>query len=281
MSTPKRTSIEVLLDRYPALLLDASGVLIDAAGPLPGAVPLIRRLNRLGTSYFVLTNDASRLPDSTAEYFNGFGLDIAPERIITAGSLLRGWFAKQGLQGRRCTVLGPPDSERYVEDSGGALVGLGEPFEVLVIGDETGFAFLETIDTVLSLLCRRLDSGAEVSLALPNPDLIYPKGGKGFGFASGSLAAMYEGALALRYPQRPDLRFARLGKPGPALFAEAERRAGTRDLVMLGDQLETDILGANRYGIDSVLVGGGVTVAGVEGIQGAVVPTYYLPGLEP
>ena len=77
--------------------------------------------------------------------------------------------------------------------------------------------------------------------------------------------------LALRYPQRPDLRFTRLGKPGPALFAEAERRAGTRDLVMLGDQLETDILGANRYGIDSVLVGGGVTVAGVEGIQGAVV----------
>ena len=226
MSTPIRTSIEVLLDRYPVLLLDASGVLIDAAGPLPGAVALIHRLNRLGTSYFVLTNDASRLPDSTAEYFNDFGLDIASERVITAGSLLRCWFAEKGLQGKRCMVLGPRDSERYAEDAGGALVRLGEPFEVLVIGDETGFAFLETIDTVLSLLCRRL------------------------------------------------------GKPGTALFAEAERRAGTRDLVILGDQLGTDILGAHRFGIDSVLVGGGVTATRPEVIQGAVVPTYYLPSLE-
>jgi HAD superfamily hydrolase (TIGR01450 family) len=274
------TCVEFLLERYAALLLDASGVLLDAGGPLPGAVSLVRRLNGTGKPYFVLTNDASRLPESAAAYFRGFGLDIEPARIITAGSLLPAWFAARGLQGADCVVLGPPDSERYVERAAGRVVSPDAPFAVLVIGDETGFPFLETVDRVLSGLCLRLDSGADVALVLPNPDLVYPRGGGGFGFASGSLALMFEAALALRYPRRPELRFARLGKPGSGLFREAAHRAGSRDLVMLGDQLATDILGANRFGIDSVLVGGGVTRArpGLE--PGGPRPTFYLEGLE-
>ena len=53
------------------------------------------------------------------------------------------------------------------------------------------------------------------------------------------------------------------------------KRTGTRDMVMLGDTLETDIRGANAFGIDSVLVAGGVTPA--DGLEGAVdVPTYWI-----
>ena len=49
-------------------------------------------------------------------------------------------------------------------------------------------------------------------------------------------------------------------------------------MVMLGDTLETDIRGANAFGIDSALVAGGVTPA--DGLEGAAdVPTYWLRGL--
>ena len=49
-------------------------------------------------------------------------------------------------------------------------------------------------------------------------------------------------------------------------------------MVMLGDTLETDIRGANAFGIDSALVAGGVTPT--DGLEGAVdVPTYWLRGL--
>jgi ribonucleotide monophosphatase NagD (HAD superfamily) len=72
---------------------------------------------------------------------------------------------------------------------------------------------------------------------------------------------MFEEALAARYPRRDDLRFVRLGKPHPAIFEEALRRSGTRDMVMLGDQLETDIRGARDFGLDSALVEGGVTAS--------------------
>ena len=136
--------------------------------------------------------------------------------------LLAGHFAAAGLGGRRCAVLGPPDSMRYVADAGGEVVPPDEAFDVLVIGDESGFPFLDWADAALSSLFVSIDEGRPVHLVVPNPDLIYPGGG-GFGFAAGTIANMFEGALALRYPDRPDLRFVRLGKPNTPIFEDAIR----------------------------------------------------------
>jgi hypothetical protein len=74
-----------------------------------------------------------------------------------------------GLAGKRCIVLGPEDSRRYVERAGGVVVPPGESFEVLVVGDEAGFPFLETVDAVLTGLFRDLDRGEHPALLLPNP----------------------------------------------------------------------------------------------------------------
>ena len=102
-----------------------------------------------------------------------------------------------------------------------------------------------------------------------------------YGVASASVALILEAALELRYPDRPDLRFVRLGKPHPAIFAEALRRGGTMDMVMMGDQLETDIRGANDFGIDSVLVDTGVSNSAKEASgRSAPRPTYRLRSLE-
>jgi ribonucleotide monophosphatase NagD (HAD superfamily) len=99
--------------------------------------------------------------------------------------------------------------------------------------------------------------------------------------ASGSLALILEAALQLRYPDRPGLRFARLGKPNSAIFTEALRRSGTRNMVMLGDQLETDIRGANDFGLDSVLVTTGVTASTIPSLLDHPRPTYWLRSLTP
>ena len=246
-----RITVTELIDRYAVLLLDAYGVLVHGGGALPGAVEFIERLNRSGKPYYILTNDVAKLPATAAARYRGFGLDLSAERIISAGVLLKDYFAEQGLQGKRCAVLGPLDSRRYVEMAGGNAVAMNEDFEVLVIADESGFPFLETVDRVLSTLFARLDRQLPVALILPNPDLIFPTAAAGFGLAAGSIALILEAALQLRYPQRDDLRFARLGKPHSRIFAAAQQRCGSGDLVMVGDQLQTDIRGANAFGIDS------------------------------
>jgi HAD superfamily hydrolase (TIGR01450 family) len=272
-------NIETLIHRYEVLLLDAYGVLVHSAGILAGAVELIAKLNRAPKPYYILTNDASRLPTTAAAQFQSMGLAIEADRIITSGALLKGYFTKNRLIGSRCVVLGPEDSVRYVESAGGVVVCPQETFDVLVIGDESGFPFLDTVDTVLTGLIRKLDHDENVHLVLPNPDLIYPKSDRGFGITGGCIALILEAALHQRYPGRSNLHFDRLGKPQAVIFKEALRRSGTRNMVMIGDQLATDIRGAQGFGLDSVLVGSGITHAAAISVGDHPPPTYVMQSI--
>ena len=208
-------------------------------------------------------------------------LAVDADHVITSGSLLAGYFTAHALGGARCAVLGPSDSEQYVVQAGGRICPATDPFDVLVIGDEAGYPFLATADAALTTLFRQLDLGRTVHLVLPNPDRFYPAAADGFGFASGSVAAMFEAAIEARYPGRPPLRFARLGKPEAPMFAEALRRTGTRDVVVIGDQLETDIRGAGRFGLDSALVRTGGASAALDGVPADLRPTYVMRSVRP
>jgi len=273
------TDVAALLRRYDVLLFDAYGVLVHSAGALPGAAELVDRLNTAAKPYYILTNDASKLPATAAARYQGYGLAIDAERIITSGLLLEHHFAAYHLAGTRCVVLGTEDSRRYVSGAGGEIVDSREPFDVLVVADEFGYPFLETVDQALSGLFRAIDRQHAIHLVLPNPDLIYPAP-DGFGIAAGSIALVFEAALRLRYPHRSDLRFTRLGKPHAAIFAEALRRAGTRNMVMVGDQLEADIGGAHDFGLDAVLVDTGINTSSLTAAAPARLhPTYLLRSL--
>lgn len=275
--------IDLLIQRYSVLLFDSYGVLAGSTGTFPGAVELISHLNEINKPYFILTNDASALPNTRSQKYGAFGLMVNPDRIITSGSLLKSYFKVAGLEGARCVVLGTEDSARYAEEAGAVVVGPQDQFDTVVIGDQAGFPFVETVDTVMTSLFRRLDKNEHTNLVMPNPDLIYPEG-DGFGMASASIALILEAALNLRYPDRPELRFTRLGKPHPAIYEEAHRRAGApnnESMVMVGDQLETDIKGAIDFGIDSVLVNTGITNVEARNIPDALRPTYRMQSLTP
>ncbi len=258
------TTIAHLLASHDGLLFDAHGVLLDDAGPLPGASALIDHLNAIGYPYCILTNSASQLPETKAEHFRRIGLQVPVERILSSGELLESWFAECGLIDSPTVVLGPTDSQIFAERAGARLVPLSAhcDAEVVVIADEKGYPLLEHLDHVLSLLLRRLDAGKKARLVVCNPDLLYPQGVDHFGFTAGALAAMFEGVLTERYgPSAPS--FTRLGKPYAPVFEEATRRLGTRRLAMIGDQLVTDIAGANRFGITSVWIATGLGAAPV------------------
>ena len=269
-----------LIAAYDVILLDAYGVLVDHDGVLPGAARLIGRLNTSGHAYFLVSNSASKLPERAATDYARRGLAIPAERIVSAGSMLVEFFSERGWSGRRTCVLGTGDSRALARAASAVVLAMddvraGVDFEVLVLADQAFNPFWETFDGVLGSLFRRLDAGSEVDLVLPNPDLIYPRAG-GFGFTSGSLALMLERVLAQRYPGRAGLTFTALGKPEPGMFREALRRAGGGRAVMIGDQLETDVAGARRAGIDSALLRGGVSHLAGHGMN---FPTFQLASL--
>jgi HAD superfamily hydrolase (TIGR01450 family) len=267
--------------RYRCLFLDAYGVLISHEAALPKAGALIDRLHEAGHPFFIVTNDASRSPETSAARYREMGLAVSAERVITSGSVLGPYFRREGLAGARCLVLGPEESRRYVTEAGGRALSpdRDEDAEVLVVCDERGYTFREGLDRALSLLYRRIDRGQPIRMILANCDLVYPAGDGRYGFTARAAALLLEDALALRYPGRTDLRFQRLGKPHRPIFDEAIRRAGTREVVMVGDQVETDVRGANAAGIDSALVVGGITRAIPDPFPEGARPTWILPEL--
>ena len=88
MTAVPETNVAALLRRYDALLFDAYGVLVHSAGALPGAAELVDRLNTAAKPYYILTNDASKLPTTAATRYQGYGLAIDAERIITSGQAM-------------------------------------------------------------------------------------------------------------------------------------------------------------------------------------------------
>lgn len=278
---PQTTTLRHLCAHHEGFLLDSFGVLLSSAGAIDGAREMIEHFHRQDIPYLVLTNDASRHASTKAAWYKKLHIPIPEEKILTSGALLQGWFARKQLMGRACVVLGPQDSHDYVKAAGGHIVAPGDDSaEVIVACDDAGYPFLEAVEAVLSQIFRAIDQGRSLHLVLPNPDLIYPKGEGEYGLTSGSVALLLEDAIALRYPDL-SLRFERLGKPHAPIFEAAIERLGTRNLVMIGDQLRTDVLGAQKMGLASALVDTGLTRWGHHTDASPVRPTWLLPSLRP
>lgn len=273
------SSISALRERYNGFLLDAYGVLLDKQQALPGAAALIASLTQDQVPWLVVTNSASRLPETLSAEFAAVGLEVPPEHILTSGSLLADAERAAMLQGRTAVVLGTAESVIYAERAGASVVPLSEDVDAdaIIIADQKDVRWPDHMDQALSLMVRRLDAGRPLHLLLCNPDLIYPVRPGRVAFTAGGLAAMLEAVLHERWPDA-GLAFERLGKPSPAIFDAASRRLGVSRPVMLGDQLGTDIAGAVAAGIDSVLVSTGLAPAS-GGADGAVRPTWRLANL--
>ncbi|NUM34274.1 MAG: HAD hydrolase-like protein [Candidatus Brocadiae bacterium] len=276
-------TIQEILDKYETILLDAFGVLVYQKDAVPGAIPFIDRLNQSRKPYFILTNDAAHSVSTSVSRFHRLGLSIEAKRIITSGTLLVSYFQNHDLVGHGCAVLGTQDSSEYVHIAGGKVVPIQEysSWDVLVVCDEMGFPFLENMDMALSMLFKKIEARQPFQLILPNPDLIYRKNEEEFGITAGSMALVLETALKLRYPDCKEREFIRLGKPYSPIFQEAYLRSGTKNMVMIGDQLLYDIRGAKNFGIASILIGTGVTPCDTLTKENPDCPDFILPSWIP
>lgn len=246
-----------VLDRYDGFLLDAYGVLVDGDGPLPHAAAFVSALSERGKAKLLVSNDASRTPGQIHDRLRGFGIGLAADEILSSGMLIAPWVRKHGFSGAPCIVLGPPGSQTLAADAGLQHVGVGEhEARVLLVCDEAGFRFVETVGAVLSTLIRRTEAGLPTALVLPNPDVLYPKSGGAVGITAGAAACVIERGLQARFGADAPA-FERLGKPHAPIFKAATQRVDGR-LLMIGDQIETDVAGALAAGLDVALTETGV-----------------------
>lgn len=273
--------LATLVHRYDAFFFDAYGVLVDQSGALPGALPLLAKLLDSHKPVYVLTNDASRLPNSVLTRFAQMGVTLTLGQIITAGEMIAPYFSAHELRGARCLVLGTADSHAYAAAAGGQVVAPSEPAGIVVVADDSGYT-LQTLNDALNALLDTIAAGEPAHLIIANADRLYPyrtpAGQTRFAIASGSLGTMLADAVLTRASRPSNFHVAFLGKPETPMFDEAIRRAGTRNALMIGDQLGTDILGATHADLDSLLVGTGITDLNTLS-RSDIQPTFTIPAL--
>ena len=257
---PSYIDLEAIFDHYDAVFFDAYGVLVDGIDSLPNAEHLVNMMNTSATNYFIVTNDASKSTESLSNKFQSQGMKIPVERIINSGSLISGYYRDEGLLGRPTLVLGTTDSRAYVAGSGGRILDLDSASEpdVILFSHSGPYDWESTLKHLLNLVSKRFKEKDPIRMVLPNTDFIYQDGPAEFGMGAAAFVETLEEALMRLHGNHNVLRASKLGKPHPPIFIEAIRRAGSNNAVMIGDQLETDILGANNVGIDSAVVTTGI-----------------------
>ena len=257
---PSYIDIEAIFDHYDAVFFDAYGVLVDGIDALPNAEQLVNIMNASAMNYFIVTNDASKSIESLSNKFQSQGMKIPVERIVNSGSLISGYYRDEDLVGRPTLVLGTKDSRTYVSGSCAKILSLdsnSEP-DVILFTHSGPYDWESTLKHLLNLVSKRFKQKKPVRMVLPNTDFIYQDGKADFGMGAAAFVKTLEEALMRLHGKHEVLRAAKLGKPHPPIFTEAIRRAGSNNAIMIGDQLETDILGANNVGLDSAVVTTGI-----------------------
>lgn len=279
-SPPLPTDTAQLIDRYDGFLLDAYGVLVHGGGAFDGAAAFLRTLDRRGKRWCIVSNDASKTPEFAAERYRYLGLPVPVENLVNAAMLLPECFVRRGLVGAPMRVLGPSGAVAMVERAGGVPLALDNPaFAALVVADESGYPLLPVLDDTLTALLDLCESGHPPALLLPNPDLTYTRGPDLYGFAAGSLAAMLQAALDQRFGKEAP-QFEPLGKPQRGLFDLGLQRLGLprEQVVMVGDQLGTDVRGGRAAGLQTALMTYGVGRWQPE-LAGGDMPNWLVAGL--
>ncbi len=232
-----------------AYLLDLDGTLYQEGVAIPGAVELLHRLRRAGTPFRLLTNTTSRSRRLLLDRLGSCGFEVQPGEIFTAvraGALL----ARAEGHARLAPYLAPEaleDLDQFALSGGTApspLAPTGLP-TALIVGDlGAGWTY-----PLLQEAFELLQAGAEF-IALSR-DRYWRQGGK-LVLDAGPFVAALEHAAG-----RP-ARVA--GKPSPEFFQaavaslELPPEVPRQEIVMVGDDLYTDVQGAQRAGLRGYLV---------------------------
>jgi HAD superfamily hydrolase (TIGR01450 family) len=251
------------------LLADLDGVVYKGAGAIPFAV---ESLNAVAESIRVgyITNNASRTAASVAGHLSGLGLTVAPEDVVTSPQAAMRVLAKLVDAGSLIMVVGGEGITDELEKAGYGVTrsALDSPAAV-VQGFAPEVGWLHLSEAAFAL---HSEKGAEgIPWVATNTDWTIPVA-RGIAPGNGTLVSAVHTAVG-RLPVVA-------GKPELPMFEVAFERFGAAKTVVVGDRLDTDILGANRSGCESVMVLTGIDQA--KQILAAVPdqrPTYIVEDL--
>ena len=241
-------------------MLDSYGVLKNHKGLIEGVEKTIKWIKSEEKSFKLLTNDASRSQEQQQQSLAKLGLtNIELGEIITSGMMAKHFLEHKITEGH-IAYLGTENSAEYILQSGLEHIPVRdvdldnlESISAFVFLDDEGFDWNTDIDKTVNILRKKT-----MPVILANSDKFYPVSKNDVAIATGGIAKLVESML--------HRKFIHFGKPDSQMFMYAFKQLteeigaiDKKDILMVGDTLETDILGGNKFGVQTMLVLSGNT----------------------
>lgn len=253
---PRISGLSALADRYRVLLCDVWGVIHNGVALYDGVADALTRYRATGGKVVLLTN-APRPNAPIRQQLARLGLPAAAyDDIVTSGDVAREEITGWAATGRRhIHHVGPDRDLPLFEGLEIERVALADADAVVITGlfDDTTETPADYRATFAEIAARRLP------VLSANPDRVIDRGGV-MVYCAGALADVHVEAGGT-----PTL----IGKPYPAVYAAARRRARAlagaaltdADVLAVGDALATDVKGGFDAGFDVLYVTGGIHAA--------------------
>lgn len=244
--TSTHSSARTLIDGFDVLLFDLDGVIYTGANPVPYAVDSLNAARAAGTQLGFLTNNASRRTQTVADHLTTLGLvGVSASDVVSSPEAAVPLLAARVPAGAEVLVVGGDGLLHEVEKAGFRITRVATPETAGVI---QGFAPDVTWND-LAEACYAIEAGA-VWIGT-NTDWTIPRE-RGIAPGNGTFIAAVHTATGTF----PDVA----GKPERPIYDVARARFQAQSPLMVGDRLDTDILGANRAEMASLFV-----LTGVDG----------------
>lgn len=221
---------------FDAWFLDLDGVVYIGHELLPGVPEALARLRALGKQLRFLTNDPRPTREELVKRLQGLGIEADVGEVVTCGWVTAQLLPEIGV--RSAFIVG---SEGLAEEvrRAGVVVRQEGPVDAVVVGADEQLGFREVAQACLFLQRGARFIATNVDGSYPMPFGAVP--------ATGAVVSAIQAATG----RRP----LAVGKPLPPMFQQAQVTLppGARALVV-GDRVESDILGAHRAGLPAILV---------------------------
>lgn len=246
------------LNNVRAMIIDMDGVLWHGSSAQAGLCEFFAALDELGIRFILATNNASQTPEQYVLKLAGMGVNVAKERILTSGMATARHLAEHyEPKSTRVFVVGEDGALGPLREQGFVLTGLYElktPKTPDAVGADIVVCGKDSTLSWDKLATATLNIKAGAKFVATNADTTLPTE---YGVTHGNGAIL--AALTTATGATPMV----VGKPEPIMYQQAMKilDADPDATIALGDRLETDILGAVRTGIRSVMVLTGISSA--------------------
>ena len=258
-----------------ALIIDMDGVLWHGTQPMPGLTDFFQTLDDLQIPFILATNNASLTPEQYVTKLAKMGVTITKKQILTSGTATALYLSNQvNPTETRVFVVGEDGATQPLIDHGFTLTGLYEVnndsdtskkgADIVVCGKDETLTWAKLATATLNIRAGAKFIGTNADTTLPTEH--------GITHGNGAILAALEVATGVS----PTI----IGKPEPIIYQQALALLGVDPdkTVAIGDRLETDILGAVRTGIRSIMVLTGISTED-DLKESAYQPTWVMPDI--